>query len=199
MSPDYRKLVQKALTSKSAAQTVANIVATQDISQRYLVQTSPAVDLISGGIKVNALPEKVTATNNHRIAVDSSVDEVRANLFDGIISGNTSDTATGKIVLSDFGEPPIEPSPVAPFDTNAYRVFTGTVKQVFGEEYIVAPSLMTGNTAVFYWDLSKNIHRFAPVRDEGKANGHTVDERIGMKEHMESVKFYVQMILNRNI
>lgn len=208
-----QKAIRKALTSKAAAKSVANRLAKDDIRQRYLMQTSQAVDLVSGGVKVNALPEKVFAVVNHRVAVESSVKDVRANLEKvitdsilpkfslsldawGSLSGNTSSTSFGQIVLSDFDKP-LDPSPVSPYDTDSYKTFTGTLKQVFGKEYIVAPSLMTGNTDTkFYWDLSKNIYRFSPVREEGRANAHTVDERIGMKEHIEGVKFYVQLVLN---
>jgi Gly-Xaa carboxypeptidase len=63
----------------------------------------------------------------------------------GEVSGNTSASAKGQIFLEDF-DLPLEPSPVSPFDTDAYRTFTGTIKQVMGEDIIVAPSLMTGNT-----------------------------------------------------
>ncbi|KAF8850186.1 carboxypeptidase S [Acephala macrosclerotiorum] len=216
-SPDMdswlRKTIQKALSSKKAAKTVADYIASKDISQRYLMQTSQATDLVSGGVKINALPEKVYAVVNHRIAVESRIKDVQANLklvieskilpkfslsLDawGEVSGNTSASSVGQIILENFDEP-LEPSPVSPFDTDAYKVFTGTIKQVMGEDVIVAPSLMTGNTDTkFYWNLSKNIYRFAPVRDGGRENAHTVDERIGMKEHVEGVRFYAQLILN---
>jgi Gly-Xaa carboxypeptidase len=208
-----RKTIQKALGSKKAAKAVADYIASQDIAQRYLMQTSQATDLVSGGVKINALPEKVYAVVNHRIAVESRIKDVRANLKSvieskilpkfslsldawGEVSGNTSASSVGQIILENFDEP-LEPSPVSPFDTDAYKIFTGTIKQVMGEDVIVAPSLMTGNTDTkFYWNLSKNIYRFAPVRDGGRENAHTVDERIGMKEHVEGVRFYAQLILN---
>ncbi|PVH73424.1 carboxypeptidase S [Cadophora sp. DSE1049] len=213
IDPWLKRTIQASLTSKNAAKTVANYLSTQDIFQRYLMQTSQATDLISGGVKINALPEKVYAVINHRIAVESQVADVRSNLETliaakilpkfslsldawGSVSGNTSTSSIGKITLEDFHEP-LEPSPVSPSDTDAYKTFTGTIKQVMGEDIIVAPSLMTGNTDTkFYWGLSKNIYRFSPVREEGKANGHTVDERIGMKEHIEGVRLYAQLIMN---
>jgi Gly-Xaa carboxypeptidase len=213
MNSWLRKTIQKSLTSKKAAKTVADYLSTEDIYKRYLMQTSQAVDLVSGGVKINALPEKVYAVVNHRIAVESRTKDVRSNLQSlieneilkkfsmsldawGDVTGNTSTTAVGQIILEDFDKP-LEPSPVSPFDTDAYKTFTGTIKQVFGGEYIVAPSLMTGNTDTkYYWALSRNIYRFTPVRDEGRANAHTVDERIGMTEHVEGVKFYSQMIFN---
>lgn len=179
------------------------------------MQTSQATDLISGGVKINALPEKVYAVVNHRIAVESRIKDISSNLealikskilpkfpefsLDawGQVSGNTSSAAVGTIFINNYLEDPLEPSPVSPTDTAAYKIFTGTIKQVMGEDVIVAPSLMTGNTDTkFYWDLSKNIYRFAPVREGGRENAHTVDERVGMTEHIEGVRFYAQLILN---
>lgn len=208
-----RKTIQKAITSKKAAKEVATYLANKDIFQRYLMQTSQATDLVSGGVKINALPEKVHAVVNHRIAVESRIADVQSKLQSliedkilpkfsmsldawGKLSGNTSSAARGQIILDNFDEG-LEPSPVSPFDTEAYKTFTGTIKQVMGEEMMVAPSLMTGNTDTkFYWGLSRNIYRFSPVRDEGRANAHTVDERIGMREHVEGVRFYAQLVLN---
>lgn len=213
MSSWLRKTIKKSLNSKGAAKKVAEYLANDDIAKRYLMQTSQAVDLISGGVKINALPERVYAVVNHRIAVESNVKDVRAKLQTlledqilkrfsmsldawGEMSGNTTSSAVGQIILENFDEP-LEPAPVSPFDTEAYKTFTGTIKQTFGEDYIVAPSLMTGNTDTkYFWNLSKNIYRFNPTRDEGGANGHTVDERVGMKEHIEGVRFYTQMIFN---
>ncbi|RDW67020.1 hypothetical protein BP5796_09769 [Coleophoma crateriformis] len=216
ISKALKKSIKKSLTSKSEAKALAEYLAKDDIKNRYLMQTSQATDLVSGGVKINALPEKVYAVVNHRIAVESRIADIRANMQTvleekilskfsmsldawGSVSGNTSAKSTGQIILEDFSVP-LEPSPVSPYDTDAYRVFTGTIKQVLGEDIIVAPSIMTGNTDTkYYWDLSKNIYRFSPVREEGRFNAHTVDERVGMKEHMEGIKFYTQIILNGEV
>jgi len=40
---------------------------------RYLVSTSQAVDVIKGGVKVNALPESVEVTANYRVAIGSEI------------------------------------------------------------------------------------------------------------------------------
>lgn len=42
--------------------------------------TTQAVDIISGGVKINALPEKATAVINHRINAEQSVEDVRQHL-----------------------------------------------------------------------------------------------------------------------
>ncbi|KAK0546645.1 hypothetical protein OC846_001382 [Tilletia horrida] len=49
-----------------------------DIRESFV--TSQAVDLISGGVKINALPEEATTVVNHRIEVTSSVGEVREHI-----------------------------------------------------------------------------------------------------------------------
>lgn len=213
MDSQLRKTIKKALSSKKAAKAVAKDLADEDIFQRYLMQTSQAIDIVSGGVKINALPEKVYAVVNHRIAVESRASDIRSHIESvisaeilpkfpltlnawGELSGNTSSSAVARVTLSNF-DTSLDPAPVSPGDTEAYKTFTGTIKQVFGEDVVVAPSLMTGNTDTkFFWGLSKNIYRFSPVREDGRANAHTVDERVGMKEHIEGVKFYSQLILN---
>lgn len=215
MDSKLRKSIKKAAGSEKAAKSVANHLANKDIAQRYLMQTSQAIDIISGGVKINALPEKVYAVVNHRIAVESLVTDIQSNLESvitseilprfslsldawGEISGNTSSSSAGRITLSDFDQA-LNPAPVSPTDNDTYKTFSGTIKQVFGD-VVVAPSLMTGNTDTkFYWGLSKNIYRFSPTRDDGQGNIHTVDERVGMKEHVESVQFYAQLIFNGDI
>jgi Gly-Xaa carboxypeptidase len=216
MDSRLRKAIKKALGSKKAAKSVATHLANLDISQRYLMQTSQAIDIISGGVKINALPEKVFAVVNHRIAVESSTSDIKSHIKSvvsseilpkfsfsldawGDVSGNISSSSVGRITLSNF-DATLEPAPVSPSHTDAYKTFTGTIKQVFGEDIIVAPSLMTGNTDTkFYWGLTKNIYRFSPVRDDGRQNAHTVDERVGLQEHIEGIQFYTQLILNGDV
>ncbi|KAH8808695.1 hypothetical protein F5884DRAFT_858217 [Xylogone sp. PMI_703] len=217
MSSWLRKTIKAALKSPKTAKEVANYLAKEDINARYFMQTSQAVDVINGGVKVNSLPEKAHAVINHRIAVESNTTDVRTKYkfiiekeilsryplaLDawGDISGNTSETSAGKIVLSDF-DIPLESSPVSPYDSHAYKIFSGTLKQVYGDDYIVSPSVMNGNTDTkFFWELSKNIYRFTPFRVDGRGiNAHTVDERIEMKQHVEGVRLYAQLILNGDI
>jgi Gly-Xaa carboxypeptidase len=46
---------------------------------------------------------------------------------------------------------------------------------------------MAGNTDTkFYWGLSRSIYRFSPAREGGRANAYTVDERVGMMEHVDN-------------
>ncbi|CAD6913722.1 unnamed protein product [Tilletia laevis] len=53
-------------------------LAGEDVGLSFV--TSQAVDLISAGVKVNALPEEATAVINHRIEISSSVADIREHI-----------------------------------------------------------------------------------------------------------------------
>lgn len=62
---------------------------------------------------------------------------------------------------------------------------------------LVVGDVMTGNTDTrFYWNLTRNIWRFSPIRPDGTKNIHTVDERIDMDVHLEGLAFYYGMFLS---
>jgi len=162
---------------------------------------------------VNALPESVFALVNHRIAMESSVKQVQDHLttlltpFAKSLSANLisfkntiytpsaeSNPRNTTITLSNSDDT-LDPAPVSPEEGYAWEVLSNTVKSVFGEETILAPSLMTGNTDTkFYWDLSRDIWRFTPISAGGRANAHTVDEWVGIEDHVRGMGFYVKLI-----
>ena len=130
------------------------------------------MDLISGGVKVNALPEKVEAVVNHRIGEHSSVGSLQerftstilpiAEQFNltlkafGKVVFNGSE-GKGEIVLSDAWGNALEPAPRTPTDertdgdTRPYELLQGTIKAalkaspVYGDKKIVtSPALAIG-------------------------------------------------------
>jgi Gly-Xaa carboxypeptidase len=166
---------------------------------------------------VNALPESAHAVVNHRIAMESSVKAIEDHLIDLIMPLSQSIKATfiafdkeiytppepenpwnTTIILATEKEP-LEPAPVSPLNSSAWSVLSRTVKAVFGQETILAPSLMTGNTDTkHYWDLTRDIWRFTPIRSGGRGNAHTVDEFVGQRDHVDGFGFYVKLILYAN-
>ncbi|KAL7422371.1 hypothetical protein Q5752_003017 [Cryptotrichosporon argae] len=132
---------------------------------KAMVSTTQATDIISGGVKVNALPEVVTAIINHRISIASSVSELQDRLVDVLspVVGklNLSLTAfgedvelkgcpmhmtaakAGRVVLSEAFNSSLNPAPVSPFtvESPAWRLLSGTVKGVYAtrpEAYLSA-------------------------------------------------------------
>ncbi len=67
--PDgFRKLIIRSKTSDKALELLTTEVSKNRLF-KSLVSTTQAIDIVHGGVKANALPEKVYAVVNHRIAV----------------------------------------------------------------------------------------------------------------------------------
>jgi Gly-Xaa carboxypeptidase len=64
-----RKAIRKSPSSDRALRYVEREIF-KDMRTKALAGTTLAVDLITGGVKVNALPERAWAVVNHRIAVE---------------------------------------------------------------------------------------------------------------------------------
>ncbi|WFD41772.1 Gly-Xaa carboxypeptidase [Malassezia psittaci] len=86
-------------TSKleNARQGVLDVL---DYSMLSLLKTTQAADVIHGGVKVNALPERVTAQINHRVATYSSIAEVQTR-YKGLLKRFAHDLS---LSLTAFGQ-----------------------------------------------------------------------------------------------
>ena len=99
---------------------------------------------------------------------------------------------------------PLSPAPLTfPYGNPTWDILGGTIKHVFedfasfSKAVTVAPSCMTGNTDTrHYWDLSDNIYRFTPIRQDMRLNAHAIDERVALDAHIEGVVFYYELIRN---
>ncbi|KAF1957111.1 vacuolar carboxypeptidase-like protein Cps1 [Byssothecium circinans] len=233
-APDFPKPLKKLLhkrekkhshtcTKKSKKDHLALEAAKAGPAIKYLFTTSVAVDLISGGVKTNALPERTAFTVNHRINVGSSSKAV----FNHITSLAAQIARKYNLTLTPFNgtESPssitlrardtlLEPAPVTPTflssqsstshsgvsDLTPYEVLSGTTRALYSDSLFVAPGIMTGNTDTrYYWDLSEHIFRYGPGWDreqDGLGNIHTVDERIGIKGHVDGVRWFVGFLRN---
>jgi len=147
---------------------------------KYLFTTSVAVDVIQGGLKVNALPERTVATVNHRINVGehpATVKEKLTHLAKHVakkhnltVHAFSDEKETPNSITLRAHNTVLEPAPVTPTEVeplSAYSIVSGTTRALYGEEVIMAPGIMTGNTDTrYYWDVSRNIFRFSPGWDE---------------------------------
>ncbi|KAK5248121.1 Gly-Xaa carboxypeptidase, partial [Exophiala xenobiotica] len=168
----------------------------------------------------NSLPENATVLVNHRIAIHDSVQVVKDQYVAllspwakkwhfnldafGVKQRNRKDDMTRTDNNNDCGDLTLtaayelDPSPVSDVDDASFRWLAGTIKGVFGEDVVVAPELLSGNTDTrYYWDLSPHIYRMSPWRAKDDPRGtrmHTVDERMPVKGLLEMVKFYHEFI-----
>lgn len=220
---DLVKVVKKSRTSDKALKMMAKMLAKISPQFKASMSTTRAVDVIFGGVKVNALPEISTALVNHRISVDSSVqalqEQMTETLRDFAQTYKLEFTAFGKPIF-DFGDEKkgsinlapafssdLEPAPISPYNTSssAWNVLTGSIKstwtssQVTGNrsEIIIAPSAFNANTDTKrYWNLTNNIYRFEYALPNSAENIHTVDEHIQAESVIEGVRFFQTLILN---
>ncbi|KAI1779138.1 carboxypeptidase S [Hypoxylon cercidicola] len=200
---------------------IAEKLAREETEEKWLVQTSQAVDVITGGVKVNALPESVQLQVNHRVALHESVQHINDHIrevlapvvqkydlyFEGFNSSNTEsfglETASSPILVAQSLQS-LDPAPISPTNNGVWAVFSGTIRHVFqttesgqGKTVVPVGNIMTGNTdTVHYWDLTRNIYRFVPSRDGTRLNRHGIDERMGMTAHLEGMRLYYDLIRN---
>ncbi|PWN50192.1 Zn-dependent exopeptidase [Violaceomyces palustris] len=184
-------------------------------TQKYVLQTSQAIDVVNGGLKANALPESASAVINHRIAVDSSLFEIQHRL-EGMIrplaesfglkvivggeqqEGEAQDPAgTLRITFLTSSEP----TPVSPWTNAQFGRLASTIRHVFpgkdGRERLVTPVVMTGNTDLrHYLNLSQNLWRFNPNTYMMNSNKHTVGENMNMYAHAQTARFIHALIRN---
>jgi Gly-Xaa carboxypeptidase len=214
-APNFPKGLKKLLrksTGAKARSKLAREASKQSLAIKYLMTTSQAVDIIRGGVKVNALPERTVVTVNYRVNVGESTAVVKKkltklakqiskkhnltlNAFDG--------SKEGPMSLSLVDTVSLEPAPVSPTATSklsAYSVLSGSTRALYGPKMIVTPGIMTGNTDTkYYWQLSANIFRYAPGWDreeEGFGKIHTVDERASVKAHVLTAQWFSLFLRN---
>jgi len=215
---DLRELTRKAVTDYAALEVLQGRLLASDPLYGAMLGTTQAVDLIEGGVKVNALPERVSAVVNHRIAEHSSVGELQQHLIDLLtpvalkydlalvaFDRNVTSGGAGQVTLSEFLGSALEPSPVTPTKYGPWAILQGSMKAAFesspalnSSNVVVTPSLSIGNTDTkFYWHLTKHIFRFSPSFDTDHYNGeHTINEALRADSLSEGVRFYTKFILN---
>ncbi|KAI0367043.1 Zn-dependent exopeptidase [Pilatotrama ljubarskyi] len=218
---DLRRLAREAEESDEALEELKEeLLETFGEEYSALLRTTQAVDLVWGGVKVNALPESAGAVVNHRIVEDSSVADVQTRLASLLrplairfnltmeAFGRTVPAGTGKnghLTLSVAFGYELDPSPVTPTGEDPYQVLAGTIRGAILDsgrskttEVVVVPRIETGNTdTARYWNLTRNIVRYSHVREGDRYNGfHTVNEAIRAEGWMESARFYTRFILN---
>ncbi|KAJ7742132.1 hypothetical protein DFH07DRAFT_44200 [Mycena maculata] len=211
-----KSAVLRAKHSKKALKKAEGMLL-EDPMFRALVGTTQAVDIVSGGVKSNALPEQALAVVNHRIATQSSVNATitrdAALVKDLAARFNLSVTAYGEPLtpaagaygtLSLSAPRSLEPAPITPSAAPPFQLLAGTIRTVLGatygdvQEVFVTPGMMTGNTDTrFTWALSEHIFRYGHGNMIGGLGGiHTVDEHIKVDSFIGMISFFTTLILN---
>ncbi|WRT66399.1 uncharacterized protein IL334_003355 [Kwoniella shivajii] len=219
-APEFPKSIKRELKDPRKWDSLAKKLAGSDRVLNSFLATTQAIDLISGGVKVNALPEVVDATVNYRISFTSSVNETLSHVskilkplakklgytisaFESVSeSGSESDSTSQKkssshITLTVPNGWGLEPAPITSSESKSFALLGGTAKAVFGDNTIVSPSGMFANTDTrWFWRHTTDLYRFTPALITENLNQHTVDERISLEGHLNATKFFYQLIQN---
>ncbi|RDB15819.1 Carboxypeptidase S [Hypsizygus marmoreus] len=169
---DLRRIIKHSASSDKALHALEKEVL-KNLIYRSLVGTTQAIDLIQGGVKANALPERAWAVVNHRISVASSVEEVQAhdaklleslaakfnltyNAF-GTTLSELGVPSSGTLTLSDTFGTALHIAPITPTgkDVAPYQLLSGTIKAAYNshrslqgtDTIVVSPGMMSRNTS----------------------------------------------------
>lgn len=178
---------------------------------RAYVATTQAVDVVSGGVKVNALPELVEVTANYRISLDSSVQDVTNRYMHlassvateyglGLVLNNETvipATAAGLLRVDNFNS--LEPVGNSPSSGPIWDLLGGTTRHIYetilemGPVYF-SPTLNSGNTDTAHFSrLTRNIYRYRPVLLMD-SNAHTVNEHSSIDGHVSMLMWYYELL-----
>lgn len=127
-------------TTRALAKLAKTLAKTSDF-QKAMLGTTTAVDVINGGVKVNALPEVVTSLVNFRIDFDESiafaqehVEQILAKVAKKhgleFVGFGSKGKQEGRFIKVELLGEALEPAPRTPSEGPVWELFAGTVKCV---------------------------------------------------------------------
>jgi carboxypeptidase PM20D1 len=155
-----------------------------------LIRTTTAPTMLNGSEKANVLPERASAFIDFRPLPGEYTKDIIHHIQ------NTVQDSRVSIEVSFENNA----SKISDHRSQAFGNLEKTIKQTF-PEVVVAPSIaVCGTDTEHYQDLSDNIFRFLPIptNREDIRRVHNTNERIGVDDYMNMVKFYTQLIHNSN-
>jgi carboxypeptidase PM20D1 len=151
-------------------------------------RTTFAVTTLSGSPALNVIAQTATAGVNIRVmpgdTSDAVVDHVRKALHDDRVEIDVIERQ--------------EPSPVSPYgpDEPAFRLLQDTIHEVFPDA-VPAPYVMMGATdSSAFTAICERVYRFAPFRmtKAQRETIHSYDERLGVDDLLDGVRWYERLI-----
>jgi carboxypeptidase PM20D1 len=153
------------------------------------IRTTAAATIFTAGVKENVLPHRARAVVNFRILPGDTIADVLRHVRETVGPGiRVSPTGVAR------GEPSRESDTGAP----GFALIQRTLAQILPGT-IVSPNLLSGGTDTkHYARLSSNVFRFLPIRmkEEDLGRLHGTNERVGVENYGEIVRFYAQLLRN---
>jgi carboxypeptidase PM20D1 len=154
-----------------------------------MMRTTAAPTIFNAGFKQNVIPEVASANINYRLYPgDTRVKVVKH------VEAILQNSGVSIKVLDDFNG-----STISKTNSFGYKMISKTIQQISDANVIVAPVLTIGSTDSRHFEaLTQHVYQFLFIRgtmDDFKCY-HGMNERISIKNFLNSVNFYYQLIQN---
>lgn len=157
-------------------------------SSNALVRTTVAPTILKAGLKSNILPKKAHVILNIRILPGETIDYV----FGEIKKKVNNDKVHFRILNQS------EAAIVSDPKHSSYIALDKSIKQIFGD-IVVSPYIMiAASDSRYFSEVSTHIYRFCPfhLNKDNLKSFHGENERIGVDEFENAIRFYQQLIKN---
>ncbi|HET9634136.1 MAG TPA: M20/M25/M40 family metallo-hydrolase [Terrabacter sp.] len=151
-----------------------------------LARTTVAVTQLTGSPGANVIAATARAHVNMRVMVGETVDGAVERIR------RTVDDPHVEVVLVSGDEP----SPVSPTDDTAYALLEATLEEVFPGTVPVPYVMLAATDSRHFHRVWPRVYRFTPFRmtDAQRAAIHGVDERIGVDDLRDGVRWYRRLL-----
>lgn len=152
-----------------------------------MLRTTTAMTIVNAGNKENVLPGQAEAVVNFRILPGDTPASVQAHVQRVI--------ADERITVQPLGVA-FEPSKLSSAQAEPFKLIERSAREVFPDA-IVAPGLMLAASDARHFDaITEHSYRFMPIRfrSQDLARVHGTDERIGVEQLADMVRFYHRLL-----
>lgn len=159
----------------------------RDNLMNALQRTTMVPTVMSGGEKINVIPQLASAHVNVRIIPGDTIASVTSHIR----------SVVGPDVHIEVDQDVSwEPSALSSTESDGWRVVTGVIGSIFPNA-IISPWVVVGAAdARYFEEFSAGVYRFAPfeVDSEAIAGVHATNEFVNVKDAQRAVSFFVRLI-----
>ncbi len=153
-----------------------------------MTRTTFAITTLSGSPALNVIASTAKAGVNIRIMVGDTV----AGVLEHVRKTIGDDQVQVTVVEEN------EPSPVSPYDDEAFGLIESTITEVFPDAVPAPYVMMAATDSRFFTRICSRVYRFAPFRmtKAQRESIHSYDEHLGVSAFVDGVRWY-QLLIER--
>ncbi|GAA4755999.1 M20 family peptidase [Nocardioides endophyticus] len=151
-----------------------------------MTRTTFAITTLSGSPALNVIASTAKAGVNIRIMVGDTV----AGVLEHVRKTIGDDQVQVTVVEQN------EPSPVSPYDDEAFGLIESTITEVFPDAIPAPYVMMAATDSRFFTEICPRVYRFAPFRmtKAQRESIHSYDEHLGVDAFVDGVHWYQRLI-----